>query len=159
MKRTRRRSDSLLVDVRVIPSLTSLTDFITFIPLGATLYLDLEGKSLSRNGTITIITIFVKPTEAIGLIDLQTISSAAFTTPNVFGNTLKAILKNPLMPKCLGDVRNDADALWAHYKVRLAGVTDIQFLENASRVGDKTYVRGLDACVEKDLGLGFMELR
>ena len=46
----------------------------------------------------------------------------------------------------------------AHYKVRLAGVTNIQLLENASRVGDKTYVRGLDSCVEKDLRLGFMEL-
>ncbi|KAF5700042.1 3' 5' exonuclease [Fusarium mundagurra] len=145
-------------DIGVITSLIGLTDFICSIPLGATLYLDLEGKNLSRNGTIAIMTIFVKPTEAIRLIDLQTLGSAAFTTPTVFGNTLKAILENPLMPKCLWDVRNDADALWAHYKVRLAGVTDIQLLENASRVGDKTYVRGLYTCVEKDLRLGFMEL-
>lgn len=56
------------------------------------------------------------------------------------------------------DVRNDADALWALYHVSLAGVTDIQLLENASRTGDKTYVRGLDKSVHFDLKLGFMEL-
>ena len=34
----------------------------------------------------------------------------------------------------------------------------MQLLENASRAGDKTYVRGLATCVEKDLKLGFMGL-
>ncbi|KAF5588302.1 3' 5' exonuclease [Fusarium pseudoanthophilum] len=142
----------------VISSLTDLKDFIDSIPSGATLYLDLEGKSLSRNGTLTIMTILVHPTKATRLIDVQTLGSAAFTTPGTNGKTIKAILEDPQISKCFWDVRNDADALWAHYKVRLAGVTDIQLLENASRTGGRTYVRGLDTCVEKDLGLGFMEL-
>jgi exonuclease 3'-5' domain-containing protein 1 len=47
-------------------------------------------------------------------------------------------------------------ALWALYNVGLAGITDIQLLENASRAGDKTYVRILDKCVQSDLKLGFM---
>ncbi|KAF5663320.1 3' 5' exonuclease [Fusarium circinatum] len=122
----------------MISSLTDLESFIDSISSGATLYLDLEGKNLSRNGTITIITTLVHPTKVTKLIDVHTL--------------------DPLISKCLWDVRNDADALWAHHKVRLAGVTDIQLLENASRVGDKTYIRGLDICVEKDLRLGFMEL-
>ncbi|KAG7405291.1 hypothetical protein Forpe1208_v014814 [Fusarium oxysporum f. sp. rapae] len=142
----------------VISLLTDVKGFIDSIPSSATLYLDLEGKSLSRNGTITIITILVLPTEITKLIDVQTLGSAAFTTPATNGKTVKAILEDPQISKCLWDVRNDADALWAHYRVRLAGVTDIQLLENASRIGDKTYVRGLDTCVEKDLRLGFMEL-
>ncbi|CZR44199.1 uncharacterized protein FPRO_13978 [Fusarium proliferatum ET1] len=142
----------------VISSVTDLKDFIDSIPLGATLYLDLEGKNLSRNGTITIITILVHPTKVTKLIDVQTLGSAAFTTASTHGKTLRTVLEDPLISKCLWDVRNDADALWAHYKVRLAGVTDIQLLENASRVGGKTYIRGLNTCVEKDLRLGFMEL-
>ena len=39
----------------------------------------------------------------------------------------------------------------------LGGITDLQLLENASRSGDKTYVRGLDKCVQNDLKLGFMK--
>ncbi|KAF5655415.1 3' 5' exonuclease [Fusarium sp. NRRL 25303] len=142
----------------VISLLTDLNDFIDSIPSDATPYLDLEGKNLSRNGTITIITILVYPTKVMKLIDVQTLGSAAFATASIHGKTLKTVLEDPLISKCLWDVCNDADALWAHYKVRLAVVTDIQLLENASRVGDKTYVRGLDTCFEKDLSLGFMEL-
>ena len=48
--------------------------------------------------------------------------------------------------------------MWALYHVFLAGVIDIQLLENASRVGDKTYIRGLDKSVQFDLRLGFMEI-
>ncbi|KAG9495807.1 hypothetical protein J7337_012365 [Fusarium musae] len=142
----------------VISSLTVLKGFIDSIPADATLYLDLEGKSLSRNGTLTIITILVHPTKVTRLIDVQTLGSAAFTTPGTNGKTIKTILEDPQISKCLWDVRNDADALWAHYKVRLAGVTDIQLLENASRITDRTYVRGLETCVENDLKLGFAEL-
>ncbi|KAF5242509.1 hypothetical protein FANTH_8675 [Fusarium anthophilum] len=142
----------------VISSLTDLGSFIDSIPSGATLYLDLEGKSLSRNGTITIITILVHPEKVTKLIDIQTLGGSAFTSPTATGKTLKAVLEDSLISKCLWDVRNDADALWAHYKIRLAGVTDIQLLENVSRSGDKTYVRGLNICIEKDLKLGFMEL-
>ncbi|KAF5973735.1 hypothetical protein FBULB1_8119 [Fusarium bulbicola] len=135
-----------------------LESFIDSIPSSATLYLGLEGKSLSRNGTITIITILVHPTKVTKLIDVQTLGSSAFTMPTATGKTLKAMLEDPLISKCLWDVRNDADALWAHYKVRLTGVTDIQLLENAARYGNKTYVRGLNICVKKDLRLGFIEL-
>jgi exonuclease 3'-5' domain-containing protein 1 len=49
------------------------------------------------------------------------------------------------------------DALFSHYQVRLAGVTDIQLLENASRADDKTYLHGLDKSIREDLKLGFMD--
>ena len=122
------------------------------------LYLDLEGHNLSRNGTISIMTILKYPSRVIGLIDVKTLGSSAFTTANLEGKTLKTLLEDPRTSKCVWDVRNDADALWAHYQIRLAGITDMQLLENASRAGDKTYVRGLATCVEKDLKLGFMDL-
>ncbi len=54
-------------------------------------------------------------------------------------------------------MRNDADALWAHHGVRLAGVIEVQLLENASRFGSKTFLHGLDKCVKRELGLTFDE--
>ncbi|KAI6750678.1 hypothetical protein HG530_014574 [Fusarium avenaceum] len=142
----------------LISSLPDLLVFISSVPPSGKLYLDFEGKSLSRNGTLSLITALIHPTGVTSLIDVQTLGNSTFTTSSANGKTLKAILEDPHIPKYLWDVRNDADALWAHYQVRLKGVTDIQLLENASRAGDKTYVRGLDACVERDLGLGFMEV-
>ncbi|KAK3947360.1 ribonuclease H-like domain-containing protein [Pseudoneurospora amorphoporcata] len=141
----------------LISSLPDLQVFLSLIPPSSTFYLDLEGKSLSRNGTLTLLTILVLPMRATSIIDVQTLGDSAFTTPGTDGNTLKAILEDSHTSKCFWDVRNDADALWAHHKVRLAGVTDVQLLENGSRVGDKTYLYGLDRCAERDLGLKYVE--
>ncbi|KAK3342343.1 ribonuclease H-like domain-containing protein [Neurospora tetraspora] len=145
----------------LISSLPDLRVFLSSIPPSSTFYLDLEGKSLSRNGTLTLLTVHVLPSQATGIVDVQTLGDSAFTTPGIEdGNTttLKAILEDPHTSKCFWDVRNDADALWAHHKVRLAGVTDVQLLENASRAGNKTYLSGLDKCIEKDLQLKFKEV-
>ncbi|KAK3948340.1 ribonuclease H-like domain-containing protein [Pseudoneurospora amorphoporcata] len=142
----------------LISSIPDLQVFLSSIPPSSTFYLDLEGKSLSRCGTLTLLTILVLPTRATSIVDVQTLGDSAFTTPGTEGGkTLKDILEDVHTPKYFWDVRNDADALWAHHKVRLAGVTDVQLLENASRVGNKTYLYGLDRCVERDLRLGFIE--
>lgn len=141
----------------LISSLPDLQVFLSSIPPSSTFYLDLEGKSLSRNGTLTLLTVHVLPSKAASVIDVQILGDSAFTTPGTDGKTLKAILEDPQTSKCFWDVRNDADALWAHHKVRLAGVTDIQLLENASRVGDKTYLHGLDKSVQSDLVLKWTE--
>ncbi|KAI1803435.1 ribonuclease H-like domain-containing protein [Daldinia bambusicola] len=143
----------------LISSLPDLLIFLSSITPYSTLYLDFEGKNLCRNGTLTLITALVYPTKVTGLIDIQTLGASAFTTSSLIGKTLKAILEDPLIPKYFWDVRNDADALWSHYHVRLAGVTDIQLLENASRQEDRTYLRGLASCVKKDAYLGYMEKR
>jgi exonuclease 3'-5' domain-containing protein 1 len=142
----------------LISSVAELEAFLSTIPPSSTLYLDLEGNSLSRHGTISLITILIHPQKVVRLIDVLVLGKSAFTTASNSGKTLKSIFEDPDIPKCLWDVRNDADALWALYHVSLAGVTDIQLLENASRTGDKTYVRGLDKSVQFDLKLGFMEL-
>jgi exonuclease 3'-5' domain-containing protein 1 len=141
----------------VVSTKSELQDFLCSITDSSTLYLDLEGHRLSRNGTIAIITILVYPQNVIGLVDVTTLGSLAFTQAND-GKSLKSILENRNIPKYLWDLRNDADALWALYGIGLAGVTDIQLLENASRSDDKTYVRGLDKSIQYDLKLGFMEI-
>lgn len=141
----------------LISSVPELKAFLSSIPPSCTLYLDLEGNNLSRHGTISLITILLHPQKTVHLIDVLTLGTTAFTTPSNNAKTLKSILEDLNIPKCIWDVRNDADALWAHYNINLAGITDIQLLENASRSDDKTYIRGLDKCIQHDLSLGFIE--
>ncbi|KAH7311520.1 ribonuclease H-like domain-containing protein [Stachybotrys elegans] len=142
----------------LVSSLPDLQAFLSSITSSSILYLDLEGKKLSRNGTLTLMAVHIQPAQATSLIDVQTLGKAAFITSSADNKTLKSILEDPSTPKLLWDVRNDADALWAHYGVGLEGVTDVQLLENAYRSGDKTYVRGLKACVQADLKLKAMEI-
>ena len=145
----------------LISSVPELVAFLSSIPTSSTVYLDLEGESLSRNGTISIITILIHPQNTVHLIDILTLGDIAFTTISSVGKegkSLKSIFEDPDITKFFWDVRNDADALWAHHRVGLAGVIDIQLLENASRKDDKTYIRGLDKSVQYDLKPGFMEL-
>ncbi len=141
----------------LISSLPKLEAFLSSIPASSTIYLDLEGNCLSRHGTISLVTILIHPQRVVRLIDVLLLGKQAFTTVLNNGKSLKSILEDADIPKCTWDVRNDADALWALYHVSLAGFTDIQLLENASRAGDKTYVRGLDKSIQFDLKLGFME--
>ncbi|KAM0261939.1 hypothetical protein ACHAQJ_001942 [Trichoderma viride] len=142
----------------LISTSTQLQTFLSSISPSNTLYVDCEGNNLSRHGTISLITILVQPQGLIRLIDILTLGKASFTTASRDGKTLKSIFETPSITKCFWDVRNDADALWALYRVNLFGVVDIQLLENASRAGDRKFVHGLDKSVQRDLSLGFMEL-
>ena len=51
------------------------------------------------------------------------------------------------------DVRNDADALYAHFNILLQGVHDIQLLEVATRSWAKDRVVGLGQCIRSAAGL------
>ncbi|KAM7206113.1 3-5 exonuclease [Naviculisporaceae sp. PSN 640] len=124
------------------------------------LFIDLEGQKLSRNGTLSLMTIHVLPQKMTYIIDIETLRDRAFTHAFSGQAFSDSILEDPTIPKYFWDVRNDADALYAHHGIRLAGVVDVQLFENASRAGGlsaKTYLRGLDICVEKDLQLKFTE--
>ncbi|KAL2060851.1 hypothetical protein VTL71DRAFT_8903 [Oculimacula yallundae] len=48
-------------------------------------------------------------------------------------HTLKEILECPDITKIFFDVRNDADALFAHFGIHLRGTLDLQLLENYQR--------------------------
>jgi exonuclease 3'-5' domain-containing protein 1 len=126
---------------------------ISLITFSSTLYVDLEGKNLGRHVTISVITIIVHPQVVVRLIDVSQLGEQTFTIASSSGMTLKAILGDPDIPKSFWDIRNDADALWAHYNAHLLNITDIKLLENAFREGDKTFVKGLDNCVKTDLNI------
>lgn len=117
------------------------------------LYLDIEGVALSRHGSISIIQLFHLPLNHVFLIDVFVLQEATFNTPNETGTTLRSILESALVPKVFFDVRNDADALYAHFNISLQGVHDIQLLEVATRSWAKDRVVGLRQCIRSDARL------
>ncbi|KAK0368155.1 hypothetical protein CLIM01_14488 [Colletotrichum limetticola] len=140
--------NSVLFMVDSAESMSNLLTLIQNLPLGLpSLFLDLEGVSLSRNGSISLITVFVLPRSHIYLVDIHTMQSTAFSTA-VGGTTFKHILESPDITKVFFDVRNDSDALFHHFQVKLSGIEDVQLMENAARPGgQRRYLNGLDKCI------------
>ncbi|KAI0025017.1 ribonuclease H-like domain-containing protein [Xylariomycetidae sp. FL0641] len=144
-------------ETAIISSTSDLKSFLSHITRSSSLYIDLEGRNLGRSGTICLLAIIVQPGNQVRLIDVQTLGPSCFDTKSDRGLTLKSILEHDDIPKYFWDVRADADALWALYNVRLAGVTDLQLMENAAQKGDRKLVRRLEQAIGKHLGLGTKE--
>lgn len=117
------------------------------------LFVDLEGINLSRHGSIAILQILVPPNPVVNLVDVYTLKASAFETPSASGVTLKAILESEQYPKVFFDVRNDSDALYAHFKVDLRCIIDLQLLEFATRRSHGKFVSGLSKCISTDANL------
>ena len=80
------------------------------------------------------------------LIDVHTLGELVFTTvgidnPNV---TLKSILENETIPKVFFDVRNDSNALFFLYNIKLAGIHDLQVMQAATN--RSSFILGLGRC-------------
>ena len=135
-------------------SVAVLVDALQNLPTNPpSLYLDLEGINLSRNGSISIMQIFVQPTNQVYLLDILLLGEKAFNTLGQSGTDLRAILQSESVPKVFFDIRNDADALYAHFGVSLEGVVDVQLMEVAARQFSKRFLNGLAKCIEKDAQL------
>lgn len=112
-------------------------------PFFTRLFGDLEGIKLSRQGTISLLTLLVnddRNADRVYLFDIHKLGSAAFAflakvSKNCAGQalqTLKQILESTLVLKVFYDVRNDWDALFSHFGIRMRNVEDIQLIEDAS---------------------------
>ncbi|KAI1329502.1 hypothetical protein F5Y16DRAFT_417923 [Xylariaceae sp. FL0255] len=98
-----------------------------------TIYIDLEGVKLSREGTISILTILIDPTIAFGkvyLVDVHSLGAQAFNTAGAERKTLKDILQDDQVPKAMFD--------------------DIQLMESANRktTASRRFLNGLARCVQ-----------
>jgi len=143
---------STFVDSEV--SLVAFLNRLYALPIQPpSLYVDVEGVNLSRYGSVSILQTFVLPLDEVFLIDVFALGEKAFNTPNQAGRTLRTVLESASMPKVFFDVRNDADALFAHYKIQLQAVHDIQLMEFATRNWSKERVVGLAHCIQKDAHL------
>jgi exonuclease 3'-5' domain-containing protein 1 len=148
---------------KIIDTTTAIGEMVgrlTDIPNNPpSIYVDLAGIDLSRHGSISIIQIYLLPRNELYLIDVHTLGKEAFSPPCSSGQTLKCILEDKNIQKAFFDVRNDSDALYAHFGVHLAGVEDIQLLELATRGGSRRFINGLSRCIERDAGLTLSEAR
>jgi exonuclease 3'-5' domain-containing protein 1 len=144
-------------------SLVTFIDSLADLPADPpSLYIDLEGQNLSREGSISLITVLVFPKNHIYLIDVYSLKNAAFMTGGKGGTTLKNILESAAIPKVFFDVRNDSDALFAHFGIALQGIQDVQLMENASRFGHisgKRLLNGLTKCIREDAPITPQEKR
>jgi exonuclease 3'-5' domain-containing protein 1 len=135
-------------------SITKLINSLHNLPTNPpSLYFDLEGTKLSRNGSVSLLQLFVSPPNHVYLIDIHILGTTAFTTAGTNGQTtLKTILESTSIPKVCFDVRNDADALYAHFHIALQCIHDIQLMENASRKpgASKQWLNSLTRCIETD---------
>lgn len=146
-------------------ALAKFLDAIATTPLDPpSLYLDLEGDELSKDGTLTIIAVMVIPLDQVYIIDVQKLQQSTFSTRGEDGYNLKSVLECTKVPKVFFDIRNDSNALYFLHGISLSGVQDIQLMENASR---KSYGRGgnfrlllasLAKCIKADAGLPYREL-
>lgn len=113
-------------DYRLVDSDTCLQDAISDIKQKiaeriALLAVDCEGNSLSREGALTIITVATE--EKVYIFDVQKLGQATFSSG------LGEILEDESHKKLMFDCRQDSDALWHQFKVKLSGVLDLQLLE------------------------------
>lgn len=85
------------------------------------LAVDCEGLSLSRKGALTILTVATE--EKAYIFDVLKLGQA------VFSEGLGEILEDKSREKLMFDCRQDSDALWHQFNVKLTGVLDLQLLE------------------------------
>lgn len=143
----------------------NLVDWLVFRHAPPTMYIDLEGSDLCRVGSISILTLLITgiPTRRVYLIDVYVLGAQAFNTSGVKRKTLKDILQDEKIPKVFFDVRNDSDALFAHFSVALQGVEDVQLMESATRrtTASRKFLSGLAKCVEENvfISLGGSDLK
>ncbi|CAI7597102.1 unnamed protein product [Penicillium pancosmium] len=133
-------------DTRVISDaceLLPLLDSLIGLPVDPpSLYFDLEGVNLGRAGSISLLLLHVAPRSTTYIIDVHVLGAAVFSTRHNTRASLKIILESPDIPKGIFDIRNDSDALYSHYGIRL--------LELATRDDSKEYLAGLAKCIQSN---------
>lgn len=133
-------------------ALLSLLDDISCLAVDPpSLYLDLEGLRFGRYGSISIVTLFVRPKKQTYLIDVHLLGSAAFSITTSNAVSLKSILESPEIPKVVFDIRDYSHALFSHHQICVKGIKDLQLMELATWKGSKNLVTDLARCLESDV--------
>ena len=137
-----------------------LDDLLELPKSPPSLYVDLEGVSLSRHGSISILQLYVQPKSAVYLVDIHILGPSAFDT-EWSGSTLRSVLECESTPKVFFDCRNDSDALYAHFGIALQNVVDVQLLEVATRGKwvSKNRLKGLGTLIQRDCVLSEEQMR
>lgn len=139
-------------------AIVSLVDSLSNLPNHPpSIYVDIEGVNLSRHGSISILQIHILPANETYLVDVHTLGEGAFSTVATNGDTLKSIFESEAILKAFFDIRNDSDALYGLFGVKVAGICDVQLMELATRSFSRRCVNGLAKCIERDLPMTLKE--
>lgn len=155
------------MEVEMTDKPATLSTFIENLPKDSTLYVDLEGNNLSHHGTLSLITILVEPRPTVHLIDVTILGKEALSTPSGNGSgssiegqqTHQQILESSEIPKIFFNIRNDSDALFSLFGIRIAGIEDLQLMESGTRTGSKRLIKGLAKAIEQDARLSAAEIK
>jgi len=141
----------VMVDTRdaLVEMLTSMAGALETPDAAAHLSVDLEGYHLGKDGTISLVQIFLHATNVVYLVHVAVLGAATFSTPvnavsGIFKGmplTLKAVLESSAVTKLFWDCRSDSQALYHIYGVKLAGVVDVQLWDVATRGPSKERAR------------------
>lgn len=107
-----------MVDIptTLVEFLDGLDDIATDLLL---LYLDLEGNELSKDSTLTLISVFVLSRNYTYIIDIQVLAKAAFNTTASSSTIFKSVLELLNILKALFDIRNNSNVLLIYYSIAL----------------------------------------
>jgi len=120
------------------------------------LAVDIEGVNLCRRGCISIVQLQSSLSRIVWLVDVTVLGAQAFDEVDEEGRSLRSIFQRPSLQKWFYDVRNDSDALYNLYGVRLNNVYDLQLLELANRQSrgkNARFLHGLQKAIEEYLML------
>ena len=136
----------------------ALLDTLDDLPTGPpSLYVDLEGIHLSRQGSVSIIELFVLPHQRVYLLDAHVLGKQLFSIKGTSSQTLKPIFNRQISPRSFMTFANDSDALYSHFQIHLQGVHDLQLMELGSWSFSKRCVNGLAKNIEKDAPMTMSE--
>jgi hypothetical protein len=116
-----RMAPSSFTIIDTVSDLSDMVDTLASLPVTPpSIYVDLEGIKLSRQGTISILQLYVLPKDHTYLVDIHQLQHTAFSAAGQHcGDSLKIILEARDIPKVFFDVRNDSDALFHHFQIDL----------------------------------------
>ncbi|RBQ81390.1 hypothetical protein FVER14953_11698 [Fusarium verticillioides] len=143
--------------------LDDLTDIPKFKPR---LFITLEGNYIGHETRISIMQIYNAVSHRVYLIDVYWLSATTFwrVNSNSRMTTLKGILESKDIIKVFFDVKKNSDALYSEFKIKLAGVHDLQLMEllasgSPHRLSDIEDCFWRDAYRRQENGWRFWDLR
>lgn len=118
-----------------------------------TLYIDMKGPALGRQGSISILTILLQPQRRLFAFDIFVMSKEAFSVTCVHGLSLANLLESTRISKTMFDARSCSDALFGLFGIQMRSVEELQLFELLARSSSRKYLNGLAQCVKKDPSL------
>ena len=130
------------LEASLLPLLNSIVNLAVDPP---SLYIDLEGIAVGRQGSIPILSLYIAPTKKTYLINIQGLGPAAFSATTNSGDITENRLGIVNYPQVVFDIRNDSDALFSLFQISVDRIKDLQIMELASRIGSRKFASSLTA--------------